>query len=203
VVAYLMLVNFPEWIAPISRDELVIGRGEEATIRLPDRFRSISRKHSRVWANEQDRMWISDLGSRLGTYLNGVPLNPEQQVEIVIGDRIQLGGLQLELLDQSRITAEIAEMNVPEAGKNRQTRSAISSSARCSSEFVQDLTPAELEIVLWMCRGFTGLKAISRKLHRSPHTVRTQLGSIFLKTGVHCRDELVGRLRRAAAGEGS
>ena len=43
VVASLLVVNFPEWIAPISRDEQVIGRGEEAKIRRPDRFRTVSR----------------------------------------------------------------------------------------------------------------------------------------------------------------
>ena len=58
------------------------------------------------------------------------------------------------------------------------------------------LDDSELEVIRWACRGLTTVEEIGHKLFRSPHTVRTQLGSIYKKLGVHSRDELLALLRR-------
>ena len=58
------------------------------------------------------------------------------------------------------------------------------------------LSQAELDVVLWMSRGFTDPDEIAEKLFRSPHTVRTHLGTIFSKLGVHSRDQLLSCLLR-------
>jgi DNA-binding CsgD family transcriptional regulator len=52
------------------------------------------------------------------------------------------------------------------------------------------LSPAELEVLRWFCRGLTAPQ-ISQTLFRSPHTVKTQLNSIYKKLGVHSRAELL------------
>jgi DNA-binding CsgD family transcriptional regulator len=201
-VAYLIVVNFPEWNAPILRSEQVIGRGEEAAICVPARFRSISRTHAEVWADERGRLWIRDLGSLLGTAINGVPLHPEQPIQMVIGDRIQLGVLELELLANPELLAEIDNLRAPHVEETSQGPPQRPCAAERAPALLAELSPAELEIVVWMCRGYTNLQSIARQLYRSPHTVRTQLGSIFRKTGVHSRDGLVGWLRRATADNG-
>ena len=73
----------------------------------------------------------------------------------------------------------------------------LSLSEESRQEKLRNLSRAELEVVLWMCRGHTDLAEIGGKLHRSPHTVRTQLGSIFRKLEVRTRDQLLSLLRRA------
>jgi DNA-binding CsgD family transcriptional regulator len=200
-VAYLVVINLPEWHAAILRSEQLVGRGAEAAIRVPNRFRSVSRRHASIWADDRDRLWIRDLGSRLGTAVNGVPLIPEQPIQMVIGDRILLGVVELEVLASPRLFAEMVELellDVEETGKSTPPRSPAASGPR---QLLSELTPAELEIVVCMCRGYTGLDLIAQQLYRSPHTVRTQPVSIFRKMGVHSRDELVGSLRLAAAGK--
>jgi len=201
--AYLTIVNAPEWHAAIDQEKRIIGRGPDVAIRVPDRFRSVSRKHTSVWADDRRRLWIRDLDSRLGTAVNGVLLSSDLPVQILAGDRLMLGDLELDLLGDPRMTAEINHIEVSEVEETCRNPPADTNLADAPAELVGELTPAELEVVVWLCRGFTRLQAIGRKLHRSPHTVRTQLGNIFRKTGVHSREELVGRFRRAWAGEGS
>lgn len=53
---------------------------------------SISRMHAR-FVKEDDRMFIMDLHSTNGTYVNGVRLEPDCKVEIQVGDQIGLGKL--------------------------------------------------------------------------------------------------------------
>jgi DNA-binding CsgD family transcriptional regulator len=201
--AYLTIVNAPEWHAAIDHEKRIIGRGPDVAIRVPDRFRSVSRNHASVWADDRRRLWIRDLESRLGTAVNGVLLSSDLPVQILAGDRLMLGDLELDLSGDPQMTVEINNREVPEVEETRRNPPAVANLANAPAELVEDLTPAELEIVVWLCRGFTRLQAIGRKLHRSPHTVRTQLGNIFRKTDVHSREELVGRFRRAWAGEGS
>ena len=201
--AYLTIVNAPEWQAAIDREKRIVGRGPDVAIRVPDRFLSVSRNHASVWADDRGRLWIRDLDSRLGTAVNGVLLGCDLPVQILPGDRLMLGDLELNLIGDPQMTAQIINMEVPEVEETRRNPPAVANLGSAQAELVEDLTPAELEIVLWLCRGFTHLQAIGRKLHRSPHTVRTQLGNIFRKTGMHSREELVGRFRRAWAGEGS
>jgi DNA-binding CsgD family transcriptional regulator len=202
-VAFLTIVNAPEWHATIDCQERTIGRGSGVAIRIPDRFRSVSRKHASIWADHRCRLWIRDLRSRLGTAVNGVLLTSDLPVQIVTGDRLLLGDLEMDLIDDRPINAERDDRDASEVEETRRCPAAVANLADAPAELVEELTPAELEIVLWLCRGFTRLQAIGRNLHRSPHTVRTQLGNIFRKTGVHSREELLGRFRRAWAGESS
>ncbi|MCA9531808.1 MAG: FHA domain-containing protein, partial [Myxococcales bacterium] len=74
-------------IVPLVRDEVLIGRAEEATIRLTQR--NVSRRHARVY-KDRDGYAIEDLRSTYGTYLNGAriettaPLSGDD--EVAIGD---------------------------------------------------------------------------------------------------------------------
>ncbi len=67
-------------------DNFVVGRSSDADLVLADA--NVSRKHARFFS-ERDRMWITDLGSRNGTVING-----EQRRRHCLhsGDRIVLGG---------------------------------------------------------------------------------------------------------------
>jgi hypothetical protein len=64
----------------------LLGRGDEADIRLEDGF--ASSRHARL-VPQGDVMVLEDLGSTNGTYLNGEPLRGPQPLHA--GDRIRIG----------------------------------------------------------------------------------------------------------------
>ena len=68
--------------------EVVIGRGEQADIRVDDA--SISRKHAKLHVG--DVLLIEDLGSANGTVVRSTALRPGQKVEIQPGVAVEIGG---------------------------------------------------------------------------------------------------------------
>ena len=66
-------------------------------------------------------------------------------------------------------------------------------------DMLRQLTAAELEVVLWMYRGYTSDDELGRTLHRSPNTIRTQVGSIFGKLNLHSRTDIVSWLKRSSS----
>ena len=67
-------------------DGAMLGRGDQADIRLEDGFASA--RHARL-VPQGDVMVLEDLGSTNGTYLNGEPLRGPQPLHA--GDRIRIG----------------------------------------------------------------------------------------------------------------
>jgi pSer/pThr/pTyr-binding forkhead associated (FHA) protein len=74
----------------VKRDKLLIGRAEECDIRpLSD---EVSRRHCAVRV-EPGIVWVEDLGSRNGTFVNGQRI-PEK-TKVYDDDLIKVGGLEL------------------------------------------------------------------------------------------------------------
>lgn len=71
---------------PLHKRETVIGREEEVDVSLLDD--RISRRHARLVIDDEG-VWLEDLESRNGTYLNGERLSSRRRVRD--GDKIQLG----------------------------------------------------------------------------------------------------------------
>jgi hypothetical protein len=67
-------------------DGALLGRGDQADIRLEDGFASA--RHARL-VPQGDVMVLEDLGSTNGTYLNGEPVRGPQPLHA--GDRIRIG----------------------------------------------------------------------------------------------------------------
>jgi DNA-binding CsgD family transcriptional regulator len=198
VVAYLLMTNVShhEWQASVYGRSQIIGRLPECDIVIPEEFVHVSRQHAEVGA-DKDGLWIQDLGSSGGTQLNGVPLVPAARTRAEIGDRVSLGGLELYFVspDASILEESNGENNTD--GKTRRTVQFTAKSIKTVGDVrLASLSPAELEIVRWICRGLTTFEEIGRKLFRSPHTVRTQLGSIFKKLNVHSREQLMALMRK-------
>ena len=91
---------------PLGRP-VVIGRGLRAAIRLD--HLSLNRRHAEaLW--DGCRVWVRDLGSRNGTYLNadrrhgGRVRGPEGSL-LRLGDVLHLGGVRLRLATPSRVEA--------------------------------------------------------------------------------------------------
>jgi len=73
------------WI--VDREKLVIGRGNDCEVILPER--QVSRYHAEI-LNETDKFFLHDLDSKNGTHLNGnqvqgtVPLNDGDEIQIAL-----------------------------------------------------------------------------------------------------------------------
>ena len=120
---------------------------------------------------------------------------PEFMAEI--GDRVSLGGLELYFVSPDASILEELVGDAEEEGKTRSTVQFTAKSVKTVGDVrLSSLSPAELEIVRWICRGLTTFEEIGRKLFRSPHTVRTQLGSVFKKLDVHSREQLLALMRK-------
>ena len=90
-----------------------IGRARECdfVIDSPD----VSRLHARFDFDHQ-QVYIMDLGSTNGTYLNNHPLEPNKQAKLRAGDEINIGNVALLLFDDPATTAQIAEVRLPTPG---------------------------------------------------------------------------------------
>lgn len=74
-------------------EALTIGRGRENTIMLDDML--VSRRHVRITA-DSDGLVLEDVGSRNGTYVNGLRV---ERTHLSEGDRIGIGGSTFEVRD--------------------------------------------------------------------------------------------------------
>ena len=74
------------WTLNEPEDEVVIGRGSDATWKMDEAL--VSRRHAKlVWKNQ--KLEITDLGSRNGSRINGLPIRvPTVMAQ---GDRLELG----------------------------------------------------------------------------------------------------------------
>ncbi|TNF63241.1 MAG: FHA domain-containing protein, partial [Deltaproteobacteria bacterium] len=67
-------------------DELTLGRGDQAHVKLDDTL--VSRMHARIFQHQNGSYIVEDLDSRNGTQVNGMAVT--RQV-LAYGDRIQIG----------------------------------------------------------------------------------------------------------------
>jgi predicted component of type VI protein secretion system len=76
----------------IKRNKLLIGRAEECDVRPLSE--EVSRRHCAVHAGPED-VFVEDLGSRNGTFVNGVRIT--QKTKVASGDLIRVGSLELKV----------------------------------------------------------------------------------------------------------
>ena len=73
-------------IHKLLRGSTVMGRAPQVEVKLPDE--GVSRTHARVRV-ETNQMWLEDLDSRNGTFLNGLRIT--EPAPLKEGDKIQIG----------------------------------------------------------------------------------------------------------------
>ncbi len=78
--------------AELSAGPVLIGRGNDAAIRLEDDY--VSTRHARIAASG-DQWFVEDLGSTNGTYVGTVRIS--QPTTIAIGTQVRIGKTILEL----------------------------------------------------------------------------------------------------------
>jgi DNA-binding CsgD family transcriptional regulator len=204
--AFLVLKNIPEeeWSYPIDERHRTVGRSSEADVHIPDHFDSVSRRHAEIWSDRKG-LWIRDCGSRAGTNINGVWVDHVPQARLIIGDTIGLGRASLDVVPE---VSELADPSVPPSVESPtmhdlQPDTSLFHQVVVARLLAGSLSPAEIEVLLWLGRGIQGDIEVGQLLHRSPHTVRTQIASIYRKLGLHSRAELLGWVRRANYTPGS
>ena len=74
-------------------DELTVGRANGCQVALPDDS-YVSQLHARIFRKD-NRLWLEDLGSTNGTYLNAKAVSAP--VALRRGDRVQIGRTVLEV----------------------------------------------------------------------------------------------------------
>lgn len=199
--AFLVLVNVPptDWTCRIGGGRKTVGRSSHSAIRIPNRYLSVSRRHAEVF-NQGPELWIRDLASRGGTQLNGVWLHAQRPAKLTIGDRVTLSDIDLDVVAEvPPLAAVIADSGIAFDSSSSDDTSVQAHSSTAIRDKLRCLTPAELEVVLWMCRGTTDDNELARVLFRSPHTIRTQVGNILQKLELHSRISILNWLKRAGA----
>ncbi|MBC8098614.1 MAG: FHA domain-containing protein [Armatimonadetes bacterium] len=96
-------------IALMPKAETHIGRADPAAPEKPELDLSsyaayqmgISRRHALIrW--EHDQLYVLDLGSRNGTYVNGKQAQPHQPVKLRDGDELRMGKMSLKVYFRHR-----------------------------------------------------------------------------------------------------
>lgn len=77
---------------PLAEGRHVLGRGAEADVRLS--LETISRRHA-AFEVQGERITIEDLGSRVGTFVNGRRVT---SCNLPVGARIVIGGITMKLV---------------------------------------------------------------------------------------------------------
>ncbi len=150
--------------------QTVIGRGEEADLRLDDD--GVSRKHAKLIRAAGGLVNVMDLGSTNGVFVNGAKVDLGL---LQLGDTLELGpDVQLRLVDAATATA------VPTSGAA-----------------TLGLTDRQLDIARLVATGLTNA-AIAERLQISPRTVTSHLDHVYTRLGISSRAALVTQL--AAAG---
>lgn len=78
---------------PITRSEVIIGRGSQSDLVVRDRM--VSRRHCLLRREESSRFFLEDLDSTFGTFVNGERI---AEIRLRPGDRIAIGETRMVLL---------------------------------------------------------------------------------------------------------
>lgn len=92
----------------VERDMLV-GRHQDAEILLQST--DISRKHAALLFRD-DHIWVKDLKSTNGTFVNGERVEQEQEIELHDGDMLQFASFMFMILAPERYKADLPEIEV-------------------------------------------------------------------------------------------
>lgn len=79
-------------------DGVIFGRASTADVQLP--FPKVSARHARLF-RAQDGLRVEDLGSSNGTWLGARRLQPGTVEAVAVGDRLELGGVEVHLAGES------------------------------------------------------------------------------------------------------
>lgn len=160
------------WIIPLH-DNFSIGRLESSDLILSST--SVSRKHAKLRFESGD-LYVTDLNSSNGTYVNGVRLKGKALLRD--GDLLKIG--------QSEF--RVAE-GLPEETEGADHTLVGLDDGPLDFSSSYNLSERESEILYLLVKGLN-LQDIGKKLFISPGTVKNHVLKIYRKTDCHSRIEL-------------
>ena len=102
---YVLLVasgNLRREIA-VGTDPLILGRGPTASIRLPDDY--CSREHAKFLEREDGDLYVEDVGSRNGIFVNGERVLLDQK--LLDGDKVRIGRTDISVQRTAGVPAPV------------------------------------------------------------------------------------------------
>jgi len=78
-----------------DKGRMILGRGEEADVRIDDE--QVSRKHASIEVYSREQIYIADLASQNGTWLNGMKI---RNTRLMYGDLVRVGNTVLKFIIQ-------------------------------------------------------------------------------------------------------
>lgn len=94
VTLWIAVADGPGRRARLAGESLTVGRAESCDVRVSDR--SMSRRHARLFRGD-DGWYVEDLGSRNGTYVDGLQVRGQRRVRV--GQLVSLGGTRMKVLE--------------------------------------------------------------------------------------------------------
>lgn len=164
---------------PLSSKPIVMGRSSKSTLVLSDE--AISSTHCQVSLID-GIVYVKDLQSRNGTYINGKRLQRGETVQVKSGDIVSLAGcvpfeiIGTEIQDQEKYPSEIPQALTDYAGFWKRIWAAII-----------DLFSALLALTIAFTAGFGGLVLFG---YAPPEARRLTFGYILPESGI-TRDQVV------------
>ena len=171
------LLNGPGYL--LAGKSYQVGRSSKCSFIVSDR--SVSRFHAEVTVSDQ-KVQIKDLGSRNGTYVDGVWIK-QQEVEVQSGQSVRFGIAQFLIISQEDLQVsphEVSEGSTYFVEKKRFMRPVA----------LDDLSSAQRRVLDQLLKGLSE-KQIAPVLHIKPNTVHNHVKEIYRRMGVNTRSELM------------
>jgi len=101
-----------------KKESVIVGRSPESDLIVP--HPSISRKHCQVEVID-NTLFITDLNSSNGTFINGMRLIPDEKHGLKAGDKLVIGKLDSKVSNTDPDQFTSSKINAPKTGSNTQT----------------------------------------------------------------------------------
>lgn len=155
---------------PLEGTQLVVGRSQGSDVCLPDPH--VSRVHA-IIGNHAGTMWIEDLGSTVGTWVN---------------DELVVGRCALRHGDEIRFAAVVTELRDRTPG--REPENPTDKHVVTVDEPRPLLSDRQMEVLIYLYKGLTN-PAIARQLNVTERTVKVHCQELFHRLGVSNRTTAV------------
>lgn len=154
----------------IDEDELVLGRRDNSDLVLPDPH--VSRAHA-VVRRQSGVIWLEDLGSTGGTFVNGEQITGSQALKH--SDIVRFGSVETRFEDRSSLSEneDATEMMVVPEVEERPV-----------------LSPRQSEVLGYLQQGLTNPE-IAAKLGVTERTVKAHCQEVFDRLGARNRTAAV------------